>query len=108
MALTLSVVKRNVVGAQKEAVVDATFDSSYADGGESFIPRDIDPAANSAEKFLFVGATMKEAADADQRLVNYDYAAGTLRLFTAITTEATGDQSTISVRCLVRYGASSG
>lgn len=115
MALTITVVKQNVVGAQKEAIVDVIFDSSYPTGGEAFTPRDIHEGESSTSTFHFVspqgnpdeGGTY---IDSDARAYFYDYANEKLMLYTALGTQAAGasDQADVRIRCLCRWGAASG
>lgn len=110
MALTVAVVKRNVVGAQREVIADVTFDNSYPTGGEAFSPRDLDLSQPSTATFHFLDVGMNDATIADQRLVEYDYTNSKLVVRTAVNTEATNasDQSAVKVRVLARYGAASG
>jgi hypothetical protein len=110
MALTISVVKKNVVGAQREIIADVTFDNSYPTGGEAFDPTDLDPLAAETDVFHFVVVEMNEATIADMRHVFYDYTNEKLIVNTAINTEATNasDQSAVKVRVLGRYGSVSG
>lgn len=110
MALTISIIKRNVVGAQKEVIADVTFDSSYPTGGESFTPEDVDQKAGSAATFHYVGCGMNDATIADNRLVDYDYTNEKLVLKTAGATESANasDQSAVKIRVLARYGQVTG
>lgn len=106
MALTVSIVKRNVVGAHREVIADITFDSDYPTGGESFTPADVDISASSSSAFHFVSVGPNDATIADNRLTSYDYTNKKLVLRTAGATEATNnsDQSAVVVRVLCRYG----
>jgi hypothetical protein len=110
MALTVSVVKKNVVGNQREVIADVTFDSSYPTGGEAFIPNDVDKSVPTTQVFHFVAITGNDATTADNRLTSYDHTNQKLKLFTAATTEATNasDQSAVTIRVLGRYGAVTG
>lgn len=109
MALTISVVKRSVVGDLRCVVADVTFDSSYPDGGEAFGPSDVDPAQASGAAFHWCSVGMNDATDADNRIASYDYTNKKLRLFTAGATEAvdTSDQSAVKVRVMGLYGGQS-
>jgi len=100
MALTVTVVSRNVVGAQRCVVADVTFDSSYPTGGESFAPSDADPTASASATFTYLNVGMNDATIADNRLVSYDYTNEKLVLRTAGATESAGasDQSGVTIR----------
>lgn len=100
MALTVTQRQMSVFGDDKVVFATVTFDSSYPTGGEALgisdfagVLRQIDwvqvPAAND-------GAT---------RLVTWDRANAKLKLYTALSTEATNasNQSTISIDVVV-YG----
>lgn len=106
MALTVTIVKRNVVGAQREVIADVTFDNSYPTGGEAFTPNDVDKSAASTSSFWFLAPHMNDATIADNRIVDYDYTNKKLVLKTAGATEATNasDQSAVTIRVLGRYG----
>jgi hypothetical protein len=118
MALTVSVVKRNVVGAQKEVIADVTFDSSYPNTGgtigEPFSPTDVDPLESADSVFHFVGAMINDATTADYRVVGYDTASECLILMTTISSGANAqaanasDQSAVKIRVLCRYGQVTG
>lgn len=110
MALTVTIVKRNVVGAQREVIADVTFDSSYPTGGESFTVADVDPGESSSSAFHVVLAEQNNATATVNRLATYDYANKKLLLLTALSTEAANasDQSTIILRVLARYGQVTG
>lgn len=106
MALTISIVRRNVVGSQKSVIADVTFDNSYPTGGEAFAPSDVDPAEDSSASFDVLHVGMNDATIADQRLVDYDYTNKKLVVRTAVNTEATNasDQSAVTVRVQGFYG----
>ena len=110
MALTVTKVTKNVVGAQYEVIADVTFDSSYPTGGEAFIPNDVDKSRPTSDVFHFVAITGNDATIADNRIVTYDHTNKKLVVFTAINTEATNasDQSAVKVRVLTRYGQITG
>ena len=118
MALTVSVIKRNVVGAQKEVIADVTFDDSYPNTGgtvgEPFSPTDVDAGASSDDVFHFVCATVNDATTADYRLVGYDVASECLIVMTTLAAGANvqaanaSDQSAVKVRVLCRYGQVTG
>ena len=105
MALSLSIVKKNVAGATNEAIVDVTFDSSYLTGGESFVVSDIAPNATAATAFDFVVAGSRTVPASNT--FYYDYTNKTLMAF-VITTGAqvanATDLSAATVRCFVRWG----
>lgn len=110
MALTITRVKKNVVGAQRELVADITFDSSYPTGGEAFAPSDVDPTMPSSASFHFVSLESNDATAADHRFFSYDHTNKKLMIFTASGTEATNasNQAAVTVRALLRYGGVSG
>jgi hypothetical protein len=109
MALTVTTVKKNVVGNQREWIGDITFDSSYPTGGELFEPSDVDPAYAkiSQSVFFIVLCAINDATIADYRQVVYDQTNKKLQVFTAINTEAGNgtNQSAVNIRVLARYGA---
>lgn len=110
---TVTVVKQNVAGAQKEAIVDFAFDSSYPAGGEAFSPRDIHEGESTTSTFHFVGIEPYidgTFTNSDNRFIFYDYVNEKLMVYTALNVEATDatDQSTVAVRCLCRWGSASG
>jgi len=67
MALTNTVRNVNIEGARKAVTVDITFDSSYATGGEAFVPDDVglsvidfaDIAATGGRTFSYSASTGK-------------------------------------------------
>jgi hypothetical protein len=109
MALTLSVVKRNVNGATREAIVDVTFDASYPTGGLSFVASDIDPSAAAALAFDWVAAGSRTVPGSNY--FYYDYTNKKLMAFVITTGVEVGNGvslATAIVRCHVRYGQVSG
>jgi hypothetical protein len=116
MALTVTVIKRNVVGAQKEVIADVTFDSSYPSGGEAFIPNDVDKSVPTAagNVFHWVAITNNDATLADHRLVSYDHTNQKLFMITTLSSGANAEaanasnQSAVTVRVLCRYGQVTG
>lgn len=114
MALTVSIVKRNVVGNQREAIADVTFDSSYPTGGESFTPNDVDKDYTTSSNFHWVGITQNDATLADHRLVTYDQTNKKLFIVTTLSSGANAEaanasnQAAVTVRVLCRYGAPTG
>lgn len=118
MALTVSVVTRNVVGAQKEVIADVTFDDSYPNTGgtigEPFSPTDVDPNAAATDVFHYVGGMINDATTADFRIVGYDTASECLILITTLAAGANvqaanaSDQSGVKARLLCRYGQVTG
>jgi hypothetical protein len=108
MALTITNVKKNVVGAQRELIADIDFDSSYPAGGEAFSPRDVDPTLPTSASFHFVAIQLNDATIADNRIFSYDHTNKKIIMYTAVNTEATGNQAAVKVRVLCRYSAASG
>ena len=105
MALTVTNVRKSVVGSMKMAIADVAFDTTYAAGGKTFTPADLDPAEGPNSTFDFVSIQMNDATIADQRFVDYDQANKKLVVKTAVNTEAAAaDQSSVMVRLLAFYG----
>ena len=105
MALTFSIVKKNVKGASREAIVDVTFDSSYPTGGESFTVSDVDPMATSALAFDFVDVSSRKVPASND--FYYDYTNKLLMAFvitTGVQVADTTDLSAAVCRCKVSYG----
>lgn len=105
MALTLSVVKRNVQGASRSAIVDVTFDASYPTGGESFVVSDIDPSATSATAFTHVSSATNTVPGTNTYW--YDYTNKKLMAFvitTGVQVADTTDLSASGCRVKVEYG----
>lgn len=110
MALTVSVVRRNVVGSQKVVIADVTFDNSYPTGGEAFTPADVDPGESTSSTFDFVDIHQNDATVADYRLVAYDHTNAKLMVITTLSSGANAqaanasDQSAVTVRTQCWYG----
>lgn len=105
MALSLSIVKQNVEGATRTAVVDVTFDSSYPTGGESFVVSDVDPSATAATAFTFVSAGSRTVPATNDFF--YDYTNKKLMAFvmsSGVEVADTTDLSAAIVRVKVEYG----
>lgn len=110
MSLTITTIKKNVVGNQYERTVDITFANHYLTGGVAFTPSLIEPTAASSGMFHSVNIDMNDATVADHRIVSYDATNQKLIVETASGTEATNDsdQSAVTVRAVVRYGGVTG
>lgn len=110
MALTVAVIKRNVVGSQREVIADVTFDSSYPTGGEAFVPTDVDPSAGANAVFHWVGICNNDATVADQRLVSYDHTNKKLLMLVTLSSGVNAEaanlsnQAAVTIRVLARYG----
>lgn len=67
MALTVTETDDNILGARKSKIVNVTFDSSYATGGEDFTPASLGfqefylvlPAPTAGYVFDYVASTKK-------------------------------------------------
>ncbi len=108
MALTVAVVKRNVNGATREAVVDLTFPNPYVSGGISFTTADVDPSQAAAGAFTFVSSGSSTVPAG--YTVYYDYTNKKMMAFVITTGVEAGaiDLSLVVVRVLVRYAQASG
>ncbi len=107
--LTVSVVKRNIVGASKEAIVDITFDDHYPTGGESFTTALVDPAETAAVAFNFVSCGSRTVPASNTFF--YDYTNKKLMAFvitTGVEVANDVDLSAAIVRCKVSYGQVTG
>lgn len=72
MALSLSIIDRTVIGNKRLVIVDVTFDSSYASGGESFTATDL--GIDSIQQVLFGDAGRGYSP-------KFDYTNNTMKLF---------------------------
>jgi len=108
MALTVAVVKRNVDGAHREAVVDVTFPNPYVAGGISFTTADVDPSEAAATAFLFCSSGSSKVPAG--YTVYYDYTNKKLMAFVITTGVEAGaiDLSAVICRVLVKYAQASG
>jgi hypothetical protein len=95
MALTITIVKKPALPSGQSLVADFKFDNAYVTGGLSLKPSDL-----GLQDIAYLDAKQKGVAS---RLCEFDPVAQTLKLFTALGTEAANasDQSTITVRALV-------
>jgi hypothetical protein len=78
MALTIEATtpqSGDVWGRQKVRIVNATFDASYDEGGESFVPADVGLA-----EFTFVSVSV-DAATSPGLVAQYDYTAQAILVF---------------------------
>lgn len=80
MALSLSRVgRKHSFGDLRAVVVDVTFDSEYATGGESFLPGDV-----GLSRIDHVSCGAAQVADGTTALiVNYDASDNTLKVYEA-------------------------
>lgn len=79
MALTVTPVDKSVFGRFKVVIADVTFDASYASGGEALAASDLGLGA-----ILFL--QIEDSGDGN--VVQYDRAAGTLKVLNSGTTDA--------------------
>ena len=93
MALTVSVVDRNVVGAARMNVVDVTFDNSYPTGGEA-----LSAAACGLNRMLVVVPT-----NAPGQFIEWDGTNLVLYDEAGVEEINASDQSGVSTRLIV-YG----
>lgn len=91
--------KRHVIGDIRIVYGEIQFDNSYPTGGEAIVAKDLGFDVRIDEIFF------QPFDNAASRIAVYDKAAGKVKLFTAMSTEAANasDQSTIKVR-FVAYG----
>lgn len=99
MGLTLAKLRSGVRGDEQYRTVRATFDSSYASGGESFVPADVGLwKFNSVDaSIVAIGGTVNVAT------CGYDSTAGTITLADETPAAVTGDVSNVVVQ-ITAYG----
>lgn len=93
MALTITPVSNNVVGAQRLNVINVAFDDSYPTGGEAITPADMGMRAR-------IDAVVPMASS--PYIVEFDTAASKLVAYTALGTEVTdtGNLTSLSVNVI--------
>lgn len=104
MAVSTTVLHRAKVGTLTQVVAEVTFDATYPDNGESFVPADV-----SLTEFDLVlpSAAYDNAATELVNICVYDHTTKKLVLFDSGTTgvdfpqQATADQSLKKVRLLI-------
>lgn len=108
MALSISIVKKNVVGAQYEVIADITFDSSYPTGGESLAVADLfDPAFGKGVVTSLHYVSPASRKTPASNVFYYDYTNSKMLAFvitTGVEVANTTDLSTAICRVIARGG----
>lgn len=109
MALTVALVRHNIVGAAYESVVDITGDSSYATGGEALAAADLQTmmpkggvlAATDADKIQL----FQSEKDVSGRELALDRVNDKILFFAAGAEVANlTNLSAVTIRAVLRYG----
>ncbi len=79
LALTYSTVDDNVIGAKRARTVSIVPDSSYAIGGESFLPADVGYVV--IDRVIFLGPAVDPDTVDNAVIPHYDKANGKIQFF---------------------------
>jgi hypothetical protein len=107
--VAISVVRRNVTGAQRNVVADVTFSNSYATNGDTIVAADIAKLLPGAAALTDVVFFEYQNPVAGQFAV-LDKTNKKFLLFSVAGVQATNatDQSSVVVRVRLHYGGTSG